>query len=76
MSLEMRRTVYFKPKLYRALKLKAASTDKNISELVNQAVTFALREDALDLQAIAERKKESSKSFEAVLKGLKRDKLL
>ncbi len=76
MKLEKRTTIYFKPKLYRALKLKAASTDHNISELVNEAVTIALKEDAIDLEAIEERKKEKSKSFESVLKELKRDKLL
>lgn len=76
MKLEKRATIYFKPQLYRALKMKSASTDYNISELVNEAVTLALREDAIDYQSIEERKNEPSKSFESVLKELKRDKLI
>lgn len=76
MSEATRATIYLKRKLYRALKLKAASTDHSISELVNDAVTLTLREDALDLQAYHERKNEPSRSYEDMIKELKRDKLI
>jgi len=71
-----RTTVYLQPKVYRALKVKAATTDRSISDLINAAVLEALREDALDLEAFEKRAKEPSRPFEKVLEGLKRDGLL
>ena len=71
-----RTTVYLEPKLYRVLKVKAATTDRSVSELINAAVVEALREDAIDLEAFEKRKKEPSSTFEQVLEGLKRDGLL
>lgn len=69
-------TVYLQPKIYRALKIKSATTDRSISELVNSAVIEALREDKVDLEAFDKRSKESSRPFQQVLRDLKRDGLL
>lgn len=71
-----RTTVYFSPKLYRALKIKAASTDRGFSELVNEAVKLSLREDAIDEEALRTRAKEPSREFSQVLRELKRDHLI
>jgi hypothetical protein len=68
-----RSTIYFDPALHRALRLKAAETDRSMSDLVNDAVKRALAEDADDLAAFAERAAEPSLSFEAVVKALKAD---
>ena len=68
-----RMTVYLQPKVYRALKVKSARTDRSISELVNAAVLQAHREDAIDMEAFDKRSKEPSRSFEQVLKDLRRD---
>lgn len=76
MASDTRTTVYLKPKIYRALKIKAATTDRSVSELVNAAVVEALREDALDLEAFEKRAKEPARPFEKVLEDLKRDGLL
>ncbi len=73
MPSDTRTTVYLKPKVYRALKVKAATTDRSLSDLVNAAVLESLREDALDLEAFDRRAKEPSRSFEKVLEELKRD---
>jgi len=73
---ETRTTVYLKPHIYRALKVKSATTDRSISDIINTAVQESLREDALDLDALDKRRKEPSRSFESVLKDLKRDGLL
>ena len=73
---ETRTTVYLKPQVYRALKLKSATTDRSLSDIINAAVLEALREDAIDLEAIDKRGKEPQRPFEAVLKDLKRDGLL
>jgi len=76
MAGETRTTVYLKPRVYRALKVKAATTDRSVSDLINVAVLEALREDALDLEAFEKRRKEPARPFEKVLEDLKRDGLL
>lgn len=73
---DTRMTVYLQPRIYRALKIKSATTDRSISELVNSAVIEALREDKVDLAAFDKRRKESSRPFQQVLRDLKRDGLL
>jgi hypothetical protein len=71
-----RATVYFDSQIHRALRLKAAETERSISELVNEAVRLNLAEDAEDLAAFEERAKETNLAFEDVLKDLrKRGKL-
>ena len=67
-----RATVYFDPSLHKALRVKAAHTDRTVSELVNAAVRQTLAEDARDLAVFAERAKEPALSFEDLLKDLKR----
>lgn len=66
-----RATIYFEPHIHKALRLKAASTDSSISELVNQAVREALAEDLEDLQAINDRVAEPTMTYEALLEDLK-----
>jgi plasmid stability protein len=66
-----RATVYFEPDLHRALRLKAAHTHRSISEIVNDAVRMALREDGEDLAAFEDRVAEPVISYEALLKDLK-----
>lgn len=72
MSTPKRATVYFDPSLHRALRIKAASTERSLSDLVNAAVRASLAEDAEDLAAFDERAREPSLAFEDVLKDLKR----
>ena len=67
-----RATVYFDPKIHRALRLKAAETDRSVSDLVNQAVRESLSDDAADLEAFEVRSGERRHKFEDVLKQLKR----
>jgi len=66
-----RATVYFEPALHRAIRLKAAHTHRSISEIVNDAVRLALREDEEDLAAFEDRVAEPVISYEALLKDLK-----
>ncbi|MFG1690592.1 CopG family transcriptional regulator [Gemmatimonadota bacterium] len=73
MSTETKRTtVYFDAALHRALRIKAAETDKSLSDLVNSAVRESLVEDSGDLEAFDERSSEPNLSFQDVLKDLKR----
>jgi hypothetical protein len=69
---QKRATVYFDPAVHRALRLKAAETDRSMSDLINEAVRLSLVEDAEDLLAFDERTSEPDLSFEAVVKELKR----
>jgi hypothetical protein len=69
---QKRATVYFDPALHRALRLKAAETDRSMSDLINEAVRLSLVEDAEDLLAFEERSGEPDLSFETVVKELKR----
>ena len=70
---ELRRaTVYLDPEIHRALKLKAASSDQSISEMVNDAVRLALAEDAEDLEAFESRVSEPELDFDTFVKDLKR----
>jgi len=71
-----RATIYLEANLHRALRLKAAETDRSISEIVNRAVRHSLAEDKEDLAAFRTRAKEPNLSFETVLKDLKRRGLL
>lgn len=65
-----RSTVYLDPELHRALKIQAAETSSNISELINRAVRDALRTDREDLSAFDTRALESTLTFEEMLKRL------
>jgi hypothetical protein len=66
-----RATVYFDASLHRALRVKAASTDRSLSEIVNAAVKQSLAEDAEDLAAFKDRATEPNLAFEVVLKDLR-----
>lgn len=69
---QKRATVYFDPALHRALRLKAAETDRSLSDLVNEAVRLSLAEDAEDLAAFESRASEPDLPFETVVKELRR----
>jgi plasmid stability protein len=69
----IRSTVYLEPALHRALRLKAATTHRSMSEIVNDAIRAALREDQEDLSAFAERAGEKTLSYEEFLAQLKAD---
>jgi len=67
-----RTTIYFDPQLHRALRMKAAYTNRSISELVNESVRYSLTEDMEDNMAFEQRTTEPDLSFEDVLKELQR----
>jgi hypothetical protein len=66
-----RTTIYLDPDLRRALRLKAIHTGRSMSELVNETIRMAFREDQEDLAAFDERVKEPEMTGEALLKDLK-----
>jgi len=72
MDAQKRATVYLDSDLHRALRLKAAATDRSISAIVNEAVRRSLAEDAIDLAAIENRVAEREADFAVVVRGMKR----
>lgn len=72
MSGSKRTTIYFDPKLYRALKRKAAESSQTISDFVNQSVRISLSEDAIDLEALVVRKRQSKRSFSSFVRDLRK----
>ena len=66
-----RATVYFDPDIHKALRLRAANTERSISDIVNEAVRQALSEDQEDLAAFDERVAEPTITYQALLDDLK-----
>jgi len=52
--------------------VKAAETDRSLSDLVNEAIKLSLTEDAEDLAAFEERASEPNLSFERVVEELRK----
>lgn len=71
-----RATIYLDPQLHKALKIKAAATERTISQVVNEAVRMNLKEDAIDLEALSQRVKQPERPFEYFLKELKKNGIL
>jgi hypothetical protein len=73
MKTELRRaTVYFRPAIHRALRLRAAETDRSVSDIINDAVGQSLLEDAEDLAAFEERANEPNIRFADAVRDLRR----
>lgn len=70
-EMSKRSTIYFEPELHRALRIKAAVSHQSVSEIVNNAIRQALREDQEDLAAFDERATEQTLSYEELLHDLK-----
>lgn len=68
-----RATVYIRPDIHQAIKLKSVVTNQSISEIVNDALIATLSEDEEDLRAFEERAGEPSISYEDFLAKLKAD---
>lgn len=71
-NLSKRSTIYFEPFIHQALKLKSASTNLSISELIDEAVRLLMNEDQEDLTIFSERAEEKEISYEALLNDLKK----
>jgi plasmid stability protein len=69
----IRSTLYLETSLHQALRLKAAESRRSMSEIVNDALREALREDQEDLQALRSRAGEKTLGYEAFLAKLKAD---
>ena len=68
-----RATVYIRPDVHQAIKLKAAVTDQSISDIVNDALIATLSEDEEDLRAFDEHVGGPLMTYEELLARLKAD---
>ena len=66
-----RTTVYLEQELHQALRLKAAVTDRSLSQLINEMIRERLTEDADDLKAFRERGDEPVIDYETFLEDLR-----
>ena len=66
-----RTTVYLEKELHQALRLKAAVTDRSLSQLINEMIRERLTEDADDLKAFRERADEPVVDYETLLEDLR-----
>ena len=69
----VRSTVYLAPELHQALRLKSAQSRRSMSDIVNDALRHALREDEEDLGAARSRTRERALTYEDFLAKLKAD---
>jgi hypothetical protein len=67
-----RATVYFSADIFKALRMKAAATNRSISDMVNEAVKDSLAEDATDFDAITLLRDDSVTTFDSFVSGLRR----
>ena len=70
-ELSKRSTVYFEAEIHQALRIKAATSHQSVSEVVNEAVRIALREDQEDLDVFTQRAEEATLTYEELLEDLK-----
>jgi len=66
-------TIYFDEHIHKALKLKAAGTNRSISDVVNEAVKNLLAEDQKSLMAFEAQEYQPVVSYEDLLNDLKSD---
>ena len=66
-------TLYLEDSVHLAIRLKAAETGQSMSDLVNDALRAALREDLDDIADWNERRQEPTVSYDEMLKSLRAD---
>jgi hypothetical protein len=72
-TLSKRATIYFDPAIHDTLRTKSAETLRSISEIVNEALCYAMAEGAEDLEAFEVRAGDRLISYEDLIQELKTD---
>lgn len=70
------KTVYLDPRVARAITVIAAMNGKSFSDVMAELAVRRLREDEKHIRIIKERKGERVRSYDEVVKELRRDGLL
>jgi len=76
MATARRSIIHFDPDVLRALRLHAAASDRNLSEVVNEMVRRAMEEDLADLATVRKRRDEPRRSLQSVVKEMRRRRRL
>lgn len=69
-------TLYLSPSVRKALKKRVVDTNETMSDYVDRAVAYAIAEDLEDIEAIEERRNESTETLDEFLKAIKADGLI
>ena len=69
-------TVQLKPRIAKAMRVRAARNDKTIAEVVNTALAEDLRRDAESIRIARERENEPVRPLHDVLADMKKNGLL
>ncbi len=73
MPVARRATIYFNPRVHRALRLRAASLDQSVSEVVNDTMERALADEgAHDIALIRKHRNDPGIPLAEVVKSLRR----
>jgi hypothetical protein len=70
-SATIRSTFYLEPALHQALRHTSAVAHRTMSDIVNEAIRVALQEDEEDFNALADRAREPTLTYEQFLDQLK-----
>lgn len=68
-----RATVYLRPDIHQAIRVKSAVTNQSISDIVNDALLATLSEDEEDIRAFDEHANDPLMTYEELLARLKAD---
>jgi hypothetical protein len=66
-------TVYLQPRIARAMKLKAAISDRSVSQLINEVLLELLRQDEDDLRFAKRHRRDRARPLDTLLAEMKRD---
>lgn len=69
-------TIYMRDELHKAVRMKAAETERSVSDIIEEAVEQLLAEDHEDLSELKKRTKGPFQSYEQFLKELKKDGII
>jgi phage terminase large subunit len=75
-NISTKATFYLDKDLYKAFKVKAALSDKKISDLMNETLRSQMSEDEQDIKAIRNRAHDNKESYDDFLKALETDGLI
>ena len=75
-QLSQRSTIYFEPSVHKALRIKAAEESRSISEIIHEAVSLLVSEDAEDIADFDARIGEPNIGYAAFVQGLKADGII
>jgi hypothetical protein len=76
MATVRRSIIHFDPDVLRALRLHAATSGRNLSEVVNEMVWRAMEEDLADLATVRKRRDEPRRSMQSVVREMRRRRRL